>query len=182
MKTNHIKIQLPTLTTRDEAERAMTDLAQAANNQRKLIAKRDGEILKLNEQYEAPLSTLNQQLSTLSDSLRCWAEANPDQFPKDRKSIPMTSGTLGFRTGTPKLALLSRAWSWEKVIWAILDRGYNFIRVKQEVDKEAILAFVAAGPEPAAELEAKILKPIGLQIRQDETFFIEPDLTQFDNP
>lgn len=176
MKTR-IKVSLPILTTRDDAEAAMNDLALAVNNQRKLTARRDAEVLAINTRYESPMGELSQSIKEKTDTLRAWADANPEQFPKGRKSLDLVSGTLGFRTGTPKLQLLSRAWNWEKVLDAIQLRGFQFVRTKAEVDKEAILGFVSAGPEPPAELEATVLRPIGVKIVQDESFFIEPNLT-----
>lgn len=180
MKNKRIKIQLPNLATRADAEAAMCDLAISANILRFLTAERDAKVLAINEEYESDLGKANAQLASLTDALRVWAETNPGEFQKGRKSIDFLSGILGFRTGTPKLALLSRAWNWDKVLDAIKLRAFAFIRTKEEVDKEAILAFVSAGPEPAAELEAKILRPIGVKIVQGESFFIEPALTETD--
>lgn len=178
MKKTRIKIQLPSLASRDDAEAAMRDLAIDANIIRGLTAERDDEVLAINRKYEAELAKAQRRIDALSDALRVWAETHPAEFPKDRKSIQFLSGLLGFRTGTPKLSLTSRAWSWEKVLEAIKLRAFNFVRTKEEVDKEAILAFVNAGPEPAAELEQKILRPIGLKITQGESFYIEPALTE----
>jgi phage host-nuclease inhibitor protein Gam len=177
-KSNRIKVQLPSLTTRDEAEAAMRDLAISANMIRYLTAERDAEVLAINQRFETDLAKSQQQLASLTDALRVWAETHPEEFPKGRKSIDLTSGVLGFRTGTPKLALLSRAWNWDKVLHAIKLRAFNFIRTKEEVDKEAILAFVAAGPETPAELEAKICRPLGVKVVQEESFYIDPALTE----
>src|SRR5690349_6652578 len=122
MKTktkNRIKIPLHTIATREEAESVMNDLACITNRQRKLSAWRDAQVLRINEGYELEMAECVQALQTKTEALKNWAETNPDQFPKGRKSIELLSGVLGFRTGTPKLALLTRAWTWEKVLTAL---------------------------------------------------------------
>ena len=178
MKTSRIKVNLPTVLTRADAESAMKDLALAVNDQRITSALRDDEVLAVNVKYELNLARLDQAVKTKTDALRAWAEANPDQFPKGRKSLDLVSGTLGFRTGTPKLALLSRAFNWERVLALVEQFWPGLIRLKKEVDKEGLLAMHSqAQDKPAADAE---LKRCGLKVTQEESFYIEPDLTQFD--
>jgi len=155
----------------------MNDLATAANLQRTFLALRDDEVLAINSKYETDLAACSELLKVKTDALRAWAESNPQEFAKGRKSIDMLSGTLGFRTGTPKLAPLSRAFTWDKVIellksmvpWA------PFVRVKAEVDKEGILGAAAAAADKSKFAED--LKRVGLQVKQEESFFVEPNLT-----
>ena len=173
-----LKQSLPTLITRDEAEAQMNDMALVINNQRKLAAKRDGEILKLNQGYEAPLAECDLKIEQLTTALRAWAEANPDQFPKDRKSIQMLSGILGFRTGTPKLTLLSRVFNWVRVLALVEEHQPGFIRLKKEVDKEGLLTLHSQATDRAvADAE---LKRMGLKVTQEESFYIEPNLTELE--
>src|ERR1039458_9106657 len=98
-----IKVQLPMIKSREEAEIVMNELATAANVQRSLIALRDGEVLGINEKYEAKLAKCAVVLKDRTDALRAWAEATPEAFPRDCKSLKLVCGTLGFRSGMPKL-------------------------------------------------------------------------------
>ena len=175
MSKSRIKIPLPTITTRDEAEAVMNDLANVANLRRKYITKLDAQILEAQDKAAPGIASCDDDIKSKSDALRVWAETNPELFTK-RKSLDLMSGVLGFRTGTPKLALLNRSWTWDKVLEAILARGFAFVRTKEEIDKEAILAFHAADANKP-EVESKVLRPIGVTIKQDEGFFIEPKLT-----
>ena len=176
MKTTRLKVTLPTITTRAEAESVMSDLAEAVNDQRKLIADRDTEILTINEHYAPALSDLALEIQAETDTLRAWAESSPDAFPKGRKSLELLAGVLGFRTGTPKLSLLSRAFNWERVQVLVEQYWPGFIRLKKEVDKEGLLSLYSqAGDKPAATEE---LKRCGLRVVQVETFYIEPKLTE----
>lgn len=180
MSKNRIKIPLPNIKTRDEAEAVMNELALTANNKRKFTARMDAQILAAQEAVAPDIAACDEAIKAKSDALRAWAEAHPEEFPKGRKSIEFLSGILGFRTGTPKLALLSRAFTWDKVLELIQHFGFQFTRQKLEVDKEAILAF-AAEEQDKVRLEARVLRPIGLKVVQDEGFYIEPKLTETDD-
>jgi phage host-nuclease inhibitor protein Gam len=179
MKNNRIKLPLDTLPTRADAELVLNDLALIISNKNRALTERDCRLITINEEYASLLAECDLAIKAKTDSLRAWAETNPDQFPKGRKSLTMLAGTLGFRTGTPKLALISRAWNWDKVLAAISsikDMAAMFIRTKEEVDKEAIIGvYHLIKDTPVAQAE---LLRIGLKIVQDESFFIEPDLTQ----
>jgi phage host-nuclease inhibitor protein Gam len=178
MKKTRIKQTLTILRSRDEAEGCMHDLAAAVNNQRKLSARRDAEVLVINRKYEASLAQCASFIAARTDQLRAWAEANPDEFPKGRKSIDFVTGILGFRRGTPKLALLSRAWTWEKVLAQLKKLCWShFVRVKEEVDKDSILSAYSNPDNIPAYLDEDF-KRFGVKVVQDESFFIEPNLTE----
>ena len=175
MSKSRIKVKLPTIATLDEAEAVMNELALTANNLRFFIAGRDAQVLKVNESFAPEISTCEMVVNEKTDILRAWAEASPDQFPKGSKSLALAAGTLGFRTGTPKLALLSRAWNWEKVLAKLksLRMFPNFVRTKEEVDKEAIIS------THGTKFNAEIAN-FGVKVVQDESFYIEPNLTDTD--
>lgn len=170
MTKQRIKVKLPVITDRNMAEQVMNEIALAETNKRKIAAKLDAEILKLKEQVAPLIEGCNNSITSRADMLKAWAEAHPEEFSRGKKSITFLSGVLGFRTGTPKLALLSRAWNWEKVLEAVkrLTEFSIFVRVKEEVDKEKILTQYPVGTE---------LTAIGVKVVQDESFFIEPNLT-----
>ena len=172
MTKQRIKINLPLISTRSEAEAAMNDLSLAANNKRKLAAKMDAERLAIENKYAGDLAVCDAFVKEKSEALRAWAESNPTEFGK-KKSIEFLAGTLGFRTGTPKLALLSRAWNWDKVL-ATLKANLKFkpfIRTKEEVDKDAIIGTITSIKDGWDGAE------IGVKVVQDESFYVEPKLT-----
>ena len=61
-------------------------------------------------------------------------------------------------------------WNFDRVLENLrrTETGRAFIRVKEEVDKEGLLA---------ADLPAESLRPLGLQVIQEESFYITPRLT-----
>ena len=154
----------------------MTALAEAANARRKTVARMDARLLTIQAEFAPVLADLDTLIADQTAALQGWAETNPELFAK-RKSLEFANGRLGFQTSPPKVALLSRAWNWDKVLDAILRCAFQFVRVKQEVDKDAILAFYALATDKP-QVETNVLRPIGVQIKQDEGFFIEPKLTE----
>jgi phage host-nuclease inhibitor protein Gam len=175
MKTKRIKSALsPLLESRDDAEACLNDLANAVNNLRQAQAIRDARVLEINEHYAPAFALLDQSIREYTTALQLWAEANPSDFPKGRKSLVMTSGTIGFRTGTPKLSLLSRAWKWDSVLEALRRSARRFIRTKEEIDKDSIIKEHSVSAITAADLSTW-----GLKVTQQESFFVEPDLSQF---
>lgn len=170
MSKNRIKKLLTTvLQSREEAEARMHDLSIAANLRISLIADMDAEILAIKKQYEHDIAKQDVLIKQAADDLEAWALANPNEFAK-KKSITFLTGTVGFRTGTHKLALLNRKWNWETVTQAVERMLPNFIRTKPEVDKDAII-------NQREEL-AEVLPDVGLKVVQDEGFFIDPKLTK----
>ena len=90
----------------------------------------------------------------------------------------MLSGILGFRTGTPKLTLLSRVFNWVRVLALVEEHQPGFIRLKKEVDKEGLLTLHSQATDRAvADAE---LKRMGLKVTQEESFYIEPNLTELE--
>lgn len=177
MKTRITKSLTLVIRERAEAETHVNTVAALVNERRGVAAQMDAEILNLKKEYELELAYLDVLIKVGTDNLEAWALANPSEFEKDKKSIEFLAGRIGFRTGTPKLALLGRQWTWDKVRAAIQKFGFQFIRTKEEVDKEAILAFAAAEADKG-RLEAKVLTPIGVKVTQGESFFVEPKLTE----
>jgi phage host-nuclease inhibitor protein Gam len=175
MSKSRIKVKLPTIATRDEAEVVMNELAVSANTLRAVIARRDARVLEIQEMFASDISQHEENIATNTDILHAWAEASPDQFTKGRKSLDLAAGTLGFRTGTPKLSLLSRAWNWAKVLAKLKELGNRiFIRKIEEVDKETIISSRGQVWTDAT------LAAFGVKVVQEESFFIEPKLTDTD--
>jgi len=173
MKTKRIKKTLiPALHTRGDAENAMNLLANIKAGERRIITDRDEAKLRIDERCAPQLAEIEATVKDLTNQLCAWAEANPGEFPKDRKSIVMQSGTLGFRTGTPKLALLNKKWNWKTALAAVQQWLPNFIRNAPEIDKEAILA---QRDEP---IIADAITRCGMKIDQDESFYVEPALSE----
>ena len=98
--------------------------------------------------------------------IEMFAKENPGLFDK-KKSHDLTHGTIGFRTGMPKLALLKGV-KWDGVLAMVKEFLPNYIKYKEDVDKEKLIN--DRGNEGMTENLAKI----GLEVKQDETFYVAP--------
>jgi phage host-nuclease inhibitor protein Gam len=170
MKTNRIKHTQPVIRTREAMESLIGEIAALKNQQRLLTAAMDEQIQAVRGQYEAQLAAQNEALDQKMTLARLWSEANPQEFGTAR-SIETVHGVVGWRTGQPALKTLP-GWTFDRVLQtlkAVCAAGY--IRVKEEVHKQNLLADrEALGPEKLREL--------GLRVVQEETFFVEPKLTE----
>lgn len=79
----------------------------------------------------------------------------------------MTHGTIGFRTGTPKLKTL-KGFTWASAVNLVKEFLPSFIRTSEEVAKDKLLA--DRDEEGMTEKMAKC----GIQVVQDETFYVDP--------
>ena len=177
MTKQRIKVVTPVIQTRDEAEGVMNALALIATNKRIIAARMDKELLAVQEKYSGQLTECDAVITSEAKKLEAWANAHPEEFPRNKKSIELLAGTIGFRIDTPSVALLNRTFTWAKVLAFIkAKRWRKFIRVKIEVDKDAILKRAGTLEKPT-KFQRETLPEMGLKIVQAENFFVEPKLT-----
>jgi phage host-nuclease inhibitor protein Gam len=152
---------------RDVAELRLGELAAEQIERDAITVEMEAEIKGVRDRYAGRLTDLDAMIEARMRWLTDWAVAHPGEFPKDRKSLDMTHGTIGFRTCTPKLGTL-RGWTWKKVLDKMLSikEWRPFIRVIDEIDRESLIASRdAIGKAKLAE--------IGVEVRHDEAFFVE---------
>lgn len=155
------------IASRQDAEKTVGLVSRTPAALNELRIQMDRKIADIREQYEGTLDRLQVDLERHVAALEAWASANPDEFPAGRKSVEFVHGTIGFRTGQPRLKP-ARGSTWDKVARKIEGLGLaRFLRRKVEVDREAIIG--ARDTLTAAEMLA-----MGVSVVQDETFFVEP--------
>jgi phage host-nuclease inhibitor protein Gam len=170
MKTNRIKNTQPVIRTREAMESLIGEIAALKNQQRLLTAAMDGQIQTIREQFEPQLAAQNEALDQKMEHARVWSESNLDEFGAAR-SIETVHGVVGWRTGQPALRTLP-GWTFDRVLQTLKTEGAaGYIRVKEEVHKQNLLSDREA-------LGVEKLRELGLRVVQDETFFVEPKLTE----
>jgi phage host-nuclease inhibitor protein Gam len=171
MSTNRIKLP-NTIITRARAEEILGELAVLKLEEREQKNELDRELTAARESREAPLLKLTKKIEEKTALLESWASANPGEFPKNRKSIELIHGVIGYRTGTPKLKTLPK-WTWDRVLEKLKEMLPEMVRSKEEVNKEGIIAAVGEG-----RLEPESARQLGVTVVQDETFFVEPRIAE----
>jgi len=154
--------------TREELETAVGEYAKCEYRKAALKAEMEERIAAIRAEYEEPKALLDVAAGQIYDDVCNYAQLNPGEFG-DKKSIDLLHGTIGFRTGTPKVVWPKGVT--DKTAGAFLGdmRLDEFARVVWEADKEKILReFATNEPSQSAELTRA-----GISVRQDERFYIQ---------
>lgn len=169
--TDRIKLKTAAPKTREEMEVLVGEITALKIKERKLKAGMDAELKAMKDDYLHELNKVNEDVARLMPRAYAWGEAHPEDFGKMR-SIEMLHGVIGWRLNTPSLKTLS-GWTWDRVLECVkkLPRLANYIRAKEEINKQALVA-------DREQLGADGLRAIGVRVVQEEEFFVDPKLTE----
>jgi len=156
----------PAIRTREEMEECVRKICLATIRQDELRTDLDGRLAAIRQSFEEPMAKVEEELKGLLAQAEEWACENRDMFAT-RKSVVMVHGVVGFRTGMPRLATL-KGWKWDAVLRVLQETRPDFVRTKAEVDKDMLLA-------NRTVLGDATLRSVGVEVKQDETFFVEPN-------
>lgn len=149
------------------AEQAFADYAAADAKAQGITAKMDQEMTRIREKYADQLAELGDIKEKNFEVIQTYATENKDELFNKKKSMESAHGTFGFRTGTPKLKNL-RGFTWAAVTNLCKELLPGYIRVSEELAKDKLLA------DREVPEVVEMFPKIGVQVVQDETFFIEP--------
>lgn len=166
MSKSRIKTPTTTIHTREEMESLVGEIAALKTREQKFTAEMNRRINEIRVDYDAALGGIAEDLKGKMAIARDWAEAHPAEFGSG-KSIAMTHGAVGWRIGNPALKTLS-GWTWDRVLEKLRGGGIwiKYLRVKQEVNKEALLA----------DRHELVLSEAGVRVVQEEAFFVDPKI------
>ena len=167
--------------TSEQMEQAFADYAKADARQQKITAEMDIQMAKIRKKWQGELTKLAETKDNAFEILQAYALENRDELFSKRKSLETTHGTLGFRTGTPKLKTL-KGFTWASVLTLVKKFLPSYVRTVEEVNKERLLTdreiSVMLGSNDPNNLGYRPLKEqmkeCGIRVVQEETFFVEP--------
>lgn len=165
-----IKINVPDLTM-DDFIRLTGEVSEAQHALDSDTALVNQQIDNLRAAHEVVQSKLAQEIKTKGDLLERWASAHREVFG-DKKSLDLPRALVGFRTGQPTVKI-TKGWSVADAVESLLRRtdGSQFVsQAKPTLNKPAILA--------QREAMAGVFETCGVEIVQEERFFIEPKQDQ----
>jgi phage host-nuclease inhibitor protein Gam len=170
-RTTKIKTQAATAPVPQNRDDAVAAIARIGHHQRereRLKGEMDEQITALREQYDKQMGPHVDDIKSLTAGIHTWAEANRDDLTQcgKVKTANLMTGELRWRTTPPSCKLVRIKEALEELKKKKLTR---FIRTKEEVNKEAILADQAAidGCE-------------WIKIEQSEDFVIVPFETELE--
>lgn len=150
--------------TRELAEEAMSKFAQSANAISNLEARMNEDLQKIRDRYQDDLNRHNASKDEQVNILEAWAYENKDSWGK-AKSQELLHGSLGFRTGTPKVKF-DRGFN-TKSVTALLKEHYpQYVRVVDDLNKEQLIA------DRDEDFFEKVAAKAHIQVVQEETFFV----------
>ena len=153
--------------TREQMEAAFGEYAVADAKMDKINATIDVQVTALREKWADEISRLNDVKEKAFDVMQAYALENRDELFAKKKSMESVHGTIGFRTGTPKLKLI-KGFTWGAVTKLLKEFFPSYVRTTEEVAKDKLLT--DRDDEGATDMFAKV----GICVTQDETFYVEP--------
>ncbi len=165
MKTRNAKRQQKEVSLA-QFEEAMARYAGAEQREIEINKTVELEMNELLANYEGELSLLAQGKSMAFDIVQSYCTNNKERLFSKRRSIGTLHGIAGFRLGTPRLKTF-RGSNWETVLKKLKEKLPGYIRHNEEPAKDLLLA------DRYKENVAPLLIEIGVEIVQDELFYIE---------
>lgn len=169
--------------TRDAADEAFATYAKSDAQIQKINADIELQCAKIREKYADKLATLGDDRDKAFDVLQSFATENQAELFTKKKSLEMAHGTIGFRTGTPKLKTL-KGFTWASALQlAKKFLPFTYIRQTDEIAKDKLLAdremdeiavYDTPTGDPRIVSMKEALAVCGIQVVQDETFYVEP--------
>ena len=136
-----LKIKTVAPATRAEMESLVGEIAALVINERSLKAEMDAALNTTREGFEEQLADVNEELAGLLPRAMAWAESHTEDFA-GKKTLEMLHGLVGWRLSTPTLKPI-KGWTWKRVLAKIKSlpaMAKSYIRTKEEVNKQAIIA------------------------------------------
>lgn len=153
--------------TAEQANDAFAQYAKADAQINKINADVELQCAKIREKHADELTRLSDEREQAFDTLQAYAVENQAELFTKKKSLDMAHGTIGFRTGTPKLKTL-KGFTWASALNLVREFLPSFIRTTEEIAKDKLLA------DRDAEGMGEKMAQCGITVTQDETFYVEP--------
>lgn len=161
--------------TREHADEAFATYAKSDAQIQKINAEIELQCAKIREKWQDKLAALSAEREASFDTLQSFATENQAELFTKKKSLEMAHGTIGFRTGTPKLKTL-KGFTWASALQLVKEFLPGYVRQTEEIAKDKLLA----DRDTDLEVDGKVVRMCGemsrcgIQVAQDETFYVEP--------
>lgn len=151
----------------EQMEDAFGDYASADARLAKINANIDVQMVSIREKYADEIARLGAQKEKAFDVLQAFALEQKDVLFSKKKSMDSVHGTLGFRTGTPKLKTL-KGFTWASVLMLLKEFLPAYVRTAEEPAKDKLLA------DRDCDAVRVLFPRVGISVVQDEAFYVEP--------
>lgn len=167
-KTKTLGVNLPVPQSRDDAAIAIRQIGERNREIARIEADMNDKLAFIKEEAELRAAPLKEDVSGLTEGLKVWAEANRDSLTNKGKVkfADLGTGKINWRLRPAKVSIRKV----EDVLDTLKRLGLQrFLRVKEEVNKEAMLeapeeARGVAGVTIGSEGEDFIVEPFEAEI------------------
>jgi phage host-nuclease inhibitor protein Gam len=158
-----------TITTDEELESTLGRYAAAMLQHEALTLDLEERIRQIRAEYEERFAPLAATGEAILKDMAAWAALNPERF-REKKSLELLHGTVGFRTGMPRVSL-ARGAKEEDVVAEMLEAGdaEAYLRRVVELDRQRIIA-AWSGDDAATKA---LLGRFGIDVKQSERFYAD---------
>ena len=158
------KMKVTPTVSHQEAEQAMALFAQHSTELKGIEVLLEQEKQQIGNKYLDDITRLKTSLKDQVEILQVYGERNQEGWKG--KSLELTHGKIGFRTGTPKI-VKDKKFKWDAVTELLRKMFPKYVRTTYEINKEALIA-----ARKRKEF-AKVKNSCYVDIIQEETFFVE---------
>ena len=164
--------------TAEQANDAFAQYAKADAQIQKINADIELQCAKIREKKADELTRLDAEREKAFDTLQAYAVENQAELFTKKKSLEMAHGTIGFRTGTPKLKTL-KGFTWASALQLVKEFLPGYVRQTEEIAKDKLLAdrdsdvMVTGDPLGPGKPMREQMAKCGIAVTQDETFYVD---------
>lgn len=153
--------------SREEYEKSMAEYAAAEAKSQSLTAKMEAELNKVRAKYAEPLEDLEAVKELHFNVVEQYAVEHREDLFKDKKKVKGMYGTIGFRTGSPKLKLID-GFTWPNVTERCREFLPEYVKTSYDLAKSKLLA------DRTKTGMDELFEKVGVQVVQEESFYLDP--------
>jgi len=157
----------PAVITKVQFDKALEDYSTNLKSLTSVTSARDAKVKEIMDHYAGQIENLSSVQNAQFETLKNFCLQNKDTlFSEKKRSMKTALLTLGLRKDTPSVHI-GKGKSWEDVIKLLKQKLPAFVRVKEEANKDEILA-------KRSEIGIQLTE-CGITIKQEDRFYIEPN-------
>lgn len=158
--------------THDDLERRVGEYAETAAKLAEIEAEMNLRLADIRKDFEGRIASISDASEAIFEDIQSFCSLHPETFQDGKKSVELIHGTVGFRTGMPRLTM-PRGRKEEELCSDMLPLPSvkKFVRQTYAVDKAAVIS--AMSDESDNEVK-RVLDSIGFRVSQAERFYIDP--------
>ncbi len=144
----------PAPQSREECAVAIAEYGRVQADRQRTLDEMNEKIRAVTQDYEAELETFDESLKLRHLAIQTWCEANRVGLAEDNgvKYIQLTTGRVEWRKAPDKITAPNKPENLDTVLKMLKEKHLErFIRVKEEINKEAMLAEKTPVPEEGSK-------------------------------